>query len=173
MPRLQKAARKAARVARENAALARRSRDPQKEALYDWEDEWKAWNVNSISLAHCRRIIRTACRYFKVQVPKVRQHKEWASSWCIPEYDTISMQGAARGVDGGGKNPATAIHEATHQIVWKIYGDKPHDHGPTFLGIYMWLLEKARIAPATALHASARAHGLKWRELNPLRCRKN
>lgn len=65
-----------------------------------------------------------------------------------------------------GKNAATALHEAAHLIAHDLYGDRGQDHGPTFLGVYMWLLETAGVAPRIALHATARAHGLRWRKVD-------
>lgn len=65
-----------------------------------------------------------------------------------------------------GKNTATALHEAAHLIVSDLFGGNVQDHGPTFLGVYMWLLETAGVAPRTALHATAREHGLKWRKID-------
>lgn len=82
----------------------------------------------------------------------------------------ISMQGGTHRARGG-RNVSQVLHETAHWIVFKLFGDKPQDHGPTFLGVYMWLLEALRAAPRIALHASARAHGLKWRELGPEQCR--
>lgn len=65
-----------------------------------------------------------------------------------------------------GKNVATALHEAAHLIVNDLFSGAAQDHGPTFLGVYMWLLETAGVAPKIALHATARAHGLKWRKID-------
>ena len=65
-----------------------------------------------------------------------------------------------------GKNVATALHEAAHIIVFDKFGDKPQDHGPTFMGVYLWLLTTAGVAPRIALEATARANGLKWRKID-------
>lgn len=62
---------------------------------------------------------------------------------------------------------ATAMHEASHHIVFKLCGYRVQDHGPTFLGVYLWLLERSGVAPQSALHASAREFKLKWRHAPP------
>lgn len=142
--------------------------DPQKDALYTWEDQWRGWNLNSLTLPECRAAIRTACARYKVRPPAVKQHNTRAFSWSIP-YPTpgwISLQ-AVGARNWGGKNLATALHEATHHIVYALFGNRPSDHGPTFLGIYIWLLVEAEVAPASALYPSARAAGLKWRHMPP------
>ena len=142
------------------------SADPHREAVYEWEDSWYDWGANTCSLTDCRALVRTACAHFKLPPPAVRQHNKAALSYCIPAHMVISLQAVGSRPGRGGKNPATALHEAAHYIAWKKYGERIQDHGQTFLGVYMWLLEEAKIAPSVALHASARSHGLRWRSID-------
>jgi hypothetical protein len=141
-------------------------KDSQKERLYEWEDSWHFWNVNTLSLVECRNVVRTACSKYSVPAPKVRQHNVRSMSFCIPTMNIISLQAVAP-KNFGGKNLATCLHESAHLIVWFHCKSRPQDHGPTFLGIYLWLLEEARAAPANALYASARSFGLKWVARSP------
>ncbi len=143
--------------------------DPQKATLYAWEETWGPWNYNSLTLTECRAYIEHACRLYDVEVPRVRQHRSKEFSWCHILLGIISMQGGAHRARGG-RNPSQCLHEAAHWIVYKKFGDTPCDHGPTFLGVYMWLMIEARLAPPSALTASARAAGLKWRQLSPEQC---
>lgn len=83
-------------------------------------------------------------------------------SECDVALGVISMQAKARREGRGGKNAATALHEAAHWIVFLWHSDKPQDHGPTFMGVYLHLLASYGVAPAAALLPSARKHGLKW-----------
>jgi hypothetical protein len=136
--------------------------DPQKAALYAWEESWGPWNFYSLTLTECREWVEMSCAYYDVPPPRVRQHRTREYSWCHTGMGVISMQGGKHRARGG-RNPSQALHEVAHWIVFQRFGDKPQDHGPTFLGVYMWLLEAACVAPRVALHASARAHGLKWR----------
>lgn len=144
--------------------------DPQKAALYHWEETWGPWNYNSLTLTECRDWVEFACRLYDVEPPSVRQHRSNEYSWCHTGMGIISMQGGKHRARGG-RNTATVLHEAAHWITFKLFSDRPQDHGPTFLGVYLWLLESARVAPRTALHASARSHGLKWRDLGPEQCK--
>ncbi len=137
--------------------------DPQKEAVYAWEDSWGPWNFNSLTLTECRQWIEDACKQYGVEPPRVRQHRTRTFSWCHVVLGIISMQGGAHRARGG-RNVSQCMHEVAHWIVHKRFGDKVLDHGPTFLGVFMWLLEWAQVAPPTALHASARTHKLKWRK---------
>lgn len=143
--------------------------DPQREPLYAWEDEWWGWNRNTTTLAICRRYIETACAHYGIKPPRVRQHHQVSLSYSIPAESVISLQAKGSSPGKGGLNPATALHEAAHHVVFWIWGARPQDHGPTFLGVYMWLLERAGIAPGEALRASARARRLRWRLMPPTR----
>ena len=162
---MRKTPRKAAR-----GGACRDDRDPQRRSAYAWEDTWPLWHVNTHTLAECRFIIRVACKRYGIAPPAVRQHGVRSLSWCIAEEDCISLQAAGpRG--RGGKNVPTALHEAAHYIAFKLFGYRIQDHGPTWLGVYLWLLAAARVAPRVALNASARAAGLKWREIHPCKLR--
>lgn len=84
----------------------------------------------------------------------------------MPESKRISIQGGDHHARGG-RNAATALHEAAHQIAFALYGESIQDHGPTWLGIYLDLLVRARVAPRVALEATLRSHGLTWRAVSP------
>lgn len=137
--------------------------DPQRHLVYAWEESWEPWNYNSLTLTECRAWVEAACRLWDVTPPRVRQHRSNEYSWCHTRLGIISLQGGAHRARGG-RNVSQALHEAAHWIVYQLHGDKPQDHGPTFMGLYLWLLENARVAPRLALHATARAHGIEWRE---------
>jgi hypothetical protein len=137
------------------------SADPHKNATYLWEDSWPGWNRNHITLAECRSLIASSCLVYGVKRPIVVDHPQRSMSWNIPADRRISMQGGKHRARGG-RNVATALHEAAHQIAFTLYGSSIQDHGPTWLGIYLDLLVRARGAPRIALEATLRAHGLKW-----------
>ena len=132
-----------------------------------WEDTWAGWDKNTTTLAVCRKHIERACKRFGIKPPIVKQHDTNAVSWSTPQKNIISMQGY--GPDGlGGLNVPIALHEAAHHIIYHRVGLRPQDHGPTFLGVYLWLLENAKVASGAALRASAKTGKLKWREIHPL-----
>ena len=133
--------------------------DPQRQALYDWEAQWLGWELDTLTLGECRVMVRTACRLARVPYVPTRQHSGTSEYDCIRNRITLQQRGR-RG--RGGKNPAQVLHEVAHYIVFRRSGWRPQDHGPTFLGVFLWLLASARVAPRAALEASARAAGLKW-----------
>jgi hypothetical protein len=140
--------------------------DPQRQAVYDWEDSWPAWGANDLTLQGCRDAVRWACMLYDVPVPRVKQHQTEAMSECDVRIGVIDMQAKARRPGRGGKNASQALHEAAHWIVYQRLSDKPQDHGPTFMGVYIHLLSAYGVAPAAALLPSARKFGLKWRWLS-------
>lgn len=155
------------------AARARKMRDntdPQKQAIYAWETKWKDWDRETLTLRELRETVRTACKQYAVPPPtKILQHNSRAWSWYKDGLHrggiaTISFQRAQ-------SNPAVALHETAHHIVFHYFGETVPDHGPTFLGVYLWLLEKHHVAPREALHASARADNLRWSEISPKTCK--
>jgi hypothetical protein len=105
-------------------------------------------------------MVKVACRRYGLTPPPVGQHPGVSEYDCIRNRITMQRRGR-RG--RGGKNPAQVLHEVAHFVVFQIRGWRPEDHGPTFLGVYIDLLEAAEVAPRAALEASARAYGLKWR----------
>lgn len=145
-------------------------REDQRDRVYQFEDDWPAWNRNQLTIAQCRTLIRSACDHYRVTYPVVKQHKVRSMSWCIPAMKLISLQGAGP-ENKGGKNSATSLHEASHHIAYQLHGSRIDDHGPTFMGIYLHLLDKAHVAPLPALKAQLRHRGVKWRTHN-CRCSK-
>ena len=136
--------------------------DPHRKAVYRWEDEWYEWSRNTIGIKQCRAIIRRACKWYKVPYPTVVHHDVRSMSFSVPSEDYISLQGGDHR-ERGGRNVATALHEAAHHIAYKLHGERIQDHGQTFLGIYMALLVRAKVAPEIALTSTAKAKGLKWK----------
>lgn len=134
--------------------------DPQRERLYAFEDRWPwAWQ-NNCTLAQCREAIRSACEHYEVPPPTVIQHKRRSLSWCDQVNRRISLQAVGPN-NRGGKNIATALHEAAHQIVYDLCPDNTQDHGPVFCGIYFLLLWEAGW-PIEAIRAVARKHRVRW-----------
>lgn len=132
-------------------------KDTQRDAVYAWETDWADWNRETLTLATCRGYIAVACKLFNLDLPTVRQHRTKAAS-----YSCTTETAAVISFHLQHKNPAIALHEAAHYIHSKTAKRPGHDHGPTWLGIYMTLLIVAQVAPKAALFATARKHGLRW-----------
>lgn len=142
--------------------------DPQKDAVYTWEGEWRDWAERRISLPECTDVIRMACRHYRVRPPRV---SAWSRNFCwspdvLAKTSTKILERPVIWLNKGGQNWATCLHEAAHWILLHL-APRVADHGPTWLGVYMWLLERASIAPRAALTASARKHKLRYKRRSP------
>lgn len=132
--------------------------DPQKHLLYQWESEWLDWGRKQISLPDCRNLIEKACRSYGVDAPTVSAAPRKASfSAYFPCDHSIWLRNAHQ-------NISSALHEAAHAIAQHKY-PRAADHGPTFAGVFLDLLTQTGIAPASALYASAKKAGIRWRNL--------
>lgn len=131
-------------------------RDPQKKRVYVWENEWFDWCRGNLNLSECRAVVKWACDLYGLKTPRVAQHDDRSYSYCQMDPKPLINFRSDQ------KNASVALHEAAHYICDTIFGGDLEDHSPQWMGIFLWLLEGARIAPRTALHASARAKKIKW-----------
>lgn len=126
--------------------------DPQLKPLYRWESA-NGWDDNTISFKKAKSLIISACELYNVEPPEVLLHTTRALPFSYYDFDIISMQRDKY------LNVPVSLHEAAHHIVKKVHGMRPQDHGPTFLGIYLDLLNRNGFP----MHINARAHGLRWK----------
>jgi hypothetical protein len=141
--------------------------DPWQTAVYAFEHDWPGFDTASLTLQECRAIVGTACAAYDLDPPSVVQHQGSAYSYALSNDKTV--EGWKISLRRSHKNPAIVLHESAHFIVDRIYGVRgpQQDHGPTWQGVYFWLLARAELAPVEALRASARKHGLRWQERGP------
>ena len=139
-----------------------RDLDPHKEQVYEWEDSWPGWNRNHIGINACRKLVAVACGHYKVKCPTVTVHHKRSILFLNTDERLHQLQGWGY-EDRGGLNVPTALHEAAHHIAWTLHGDRIQDHGATWLGIYLDLLIRAKVAPEVALIASLKSFQLKYR----------
>lgn len=148
--------------------IAHKVEDPHAEAVYAWENDFRDWSERICPLTECKHVMETACAHYDVAPPRVELWKR-NFSWCpdtrFPTKRFLD-QPVVRLCERG-QNWPTVLHEAAHWIALHLT-PKAYSHGPTWLGIYIWLLAKAKIAPDTALHASARAANLRWSHRPPM-----
>lgn len=134
--------------------------DPQADKFYEWTYAWLDWNVKTMSLTDCKSLISKICAAYQVPMPVVGS---------APSTDHCSYYDDEThriGLLPSHQNMAIVIHEAAHAVVFH-HNPKAQDHGPTFVGIFLDLMEQAGIAPREALYASARKAGLKFRKVKP------
>jgi hypothetical protein len=145
--------------------------DVQRDKLYAWEAKWGYWNKSVNPLSELRQYVHTACAYYGIPPPRVKSHGGRAYSWYQADENyahttTVRAGGKCRSVISfnreRGLNIPTALHEAAHAIASILFPWEMADHDPRFVGIYLWLLVKAKVAPRSALEASLTAAGVSW-----------
>lgn len=129
--------------------------DPQQLKVYDWEDKFVHSRIEAMSIGSARWWVRWACKQYKVKPPIVSARPDYKHDFSF--YRTLDHRVALLKRH---RNIWASFHEAAHAIAWTLLGD--FTHGPKWLGIYMWLLSTAGIAPLSALKASAKEAGLRW-----------
>ncbi len=65
-------------------------------------------------------------------------------------------------------NIPIALHEAAHHIAGSILPEKLEDHGPEWLGIYVYLLNANGIGSRRAIKTSLQSMNLKWYSLKKI-----
>lgn len=142
--------------------------DLQKEKLYEWEASFRDWDRPTSKMADVKYWVRWACRKYHVTPPRIKAIARDGYSIYDPNIALIWFTRCNR-------NPAIALHEAAHHIMWRLTHDRYQDHGREFLGVYLWLLIEAKVAPASALYPSARTASLRFlsaEAASPLRFRR-
>lgn len=136
-------------------------------AAYRWEGTWAHWNLKMFdTVAGPRHWIRWACRKYATSPPVVRplpQNSELSYYYALDH--SINLQPVHW-------NASTSLHEAAHAIIFMAVENSWEDHGREWFGVYAWLLLRAKMWPAVALSASARAEGLPWNPISPAQLRK-
>ena len=137
--------------------------DPQKHKAYAWETSFRSFNEHNTPRRRLRRLIRRAERRYRIPPSKIiftnRVHRAKRYAKIASEYEP-NDHSITLGYND--HNYAIALHETAHAITDYLLGYDLEPHGPQWLGIYLELLEWAKVAPREALHASARAYGLNW-----------
>lgn len=129
--------------------------DPQKKKLYAWEHQWQDWNRKALTLKECKDHVAAACGLYGVDAPSISPVNDfWGFSGYWHKENAIVLLREHQ-------NAPSVLHEATHCILSTL-APKAQDHGPTFAGVYIYLLVSAEICPAEAIYASARKAGIKW-----------
>jgi hypothetical protein len=137
--------------------------DPQVLAVYRFEGRWLHWNEQNTTLTLCRQLVKKACQLYGVKPavvtwgPDTEPYKPRSRpcTYFDPNTNRILLRKRHW-------NYAVALHEAAHCIAWHRFGHRAADHGPAWLGIYLWLLAANLTAPIVALEAAAALDGLEW-----------
>ncbi len=124
--------------------------DPQRHKVYTMEKSIVGWCVNtSTSRESMLDVIKHACKYYKVPAPRLKLVKQVGQpfGWCIE--GAIELNRAWHG-----NNMGVMLHELAHHIIDETAPDA-ETHGPTFMEVYAYLLDKYKMLPRVCLDALA------------------
>lgn len=124
--------------------------------VYNWEAQWHHWNTAQFSnLSGPRAWIKYALDAYDVPRAVVRHRSGHQTSFFRPHDWSINLLERHR-------NVASALHEAAHAIHVYYYGPVDEHHNETWLGIYVWLLNKSGLWPKSAIKASLAERNLTY-----------
>lgn len=140
------------------------AKDPQRHLVYGMErNDLIGLACNTVSpMSHLEAVAKNACNLFGVPPLKVQtysDHDEKVFGHCY--VNRITLNRAYHGA-----NVHTLLHELAHYIDWRIHYGEPQqpDHGPRFMGYYIYLMDKYKMIPAYAFKAICDKWGIKYDE---------
>lgn len=114
-----------------------RKRDSQRGKVYAWERHFHATGRDyEMTLKECQALVNKVAKFYSVRAPKVtdgrgRRSAYWYNSWeiALPRWS---------------RQPVIILHELAHMITGNliIWGKRVASHGPEFVGVEMYLLNK-------------------------------
>ncbi len=134
--------------------------DPQREKVYRWENGFGAVRTGDMGTRKFYSLLRTVSEDYGVVKPRAAgMHKCW-KAWaaaCLTEEKLLCF-------DKGFCTAHILLHELAHYILDQYgFGSLP-EHGPKWLGLYLYLLGRYKALPLSASIPSARAYGLKFED---------
>ena len=143
---------------------ARRIRDYQRQRMYDWEDAiFSKLETKQLSLNRIRHICDKVARYYHIRTPIVKAGQARRSSAWLSYDNAVTFPRFSR-------REWIVLHEMAHCIHWNFCRDfksKVHStHGPMFVAIYIFLLNKYYKVPVTILKGSAIDAGVDYGNLD-------
>lgn len=123
--------------------------DRQGKRVYKWEQSWGQFTEQTLSRDGVREWAKWAYRKFGfLRVPRIIFDDKSFSEY-KPDGDFLSFTHSHR-------NIGIVLHEVSHAITTRMYGVTVEDHGPEFMGVYLYLLEASGEFPKHAMTDSAK-----------------
>jgi hypothetical protein len=136
-------------------------KDPQREEVYRWERNFRTqFLCHEMPLKAARQLIRDVCKEYKIKPPKLLRSRLGPKAYTGAAWEAEVIE------VNSSQAEFTAIllaHEVAH-VICSAEGYEEPDHGPVWLGLYLYLLDRYRIVPLCATVPSAKAAGLKFRD---------
>lgn len=144
--------------------MARRSpkSDPQREEVYRWERKTDSlWRLHGMPFGLARKLLATMCKRYGVPAPAFKSVEGGPFMGVAWGDSLVEVNRKACRPTG-----LLIAHEAAH-IICHSNGVDEAPHGPTWLGVYIDLLDHFKILPRCMTEPSARKARLKFKR-NPV-----
>lgn len=136
--------------------------DPQRHKVYSMERTIVGWAVGTQTCSTVLSdVISHACREWNVDVPLLeieRRRNVYGSC----SDDSINLNPKYDGM-----NLAVLIHELAHWISDRVFDSPGHDHGPRFVGVYRYLLDRYNMLPNYSFDAMCRHWDVEYEICDP------
>ena len=134
--------------------------DPQQHEVYRWERKYaQLFFSHAMPYKKAHGLAAAMANAYGIPKPRLSWRRARKESYvAIAEGDEVIEVNTT-------KADFTSIlvaHEMAH-VIAHAYGVLEPAHGPTWLGIYLWLLDRFLIIPKCASVPSAKAAGLKFK----------
>lgn len=136
-------------------------KDRQQNLAYKWEEQFLHWPGSYLTPKGATEIAKAIARLYSIPLPELafvtkdnRNGKSLPSSYFPDEHKIVFRPRHMSAL--------IVLHEMAHAVTDYILGPELEAHGPQWLGVYMFLMDRFHIAPTIALTASAKAVGLKF-----------
>jgi hypothetical protein len=140
--------------------------DPQRNEVYRWEKNFsQILYGHSMTSRSAHALARAMARYYGVEKPRLESVKlgKAGNTAAADGQEAIEIN-----TDLAQWTGPVIAHEMAH-IICHAYAVLEPPHGPTWLAVYLHLMDKFDIMPADGLCASAKNAGLKFTKLDKVK----
>lgn len=120
-----------------------------------------------MTLERAKKLANRMAEYYGVKAPVLSRVRRGLKNFTAITFELDGKALVHVNIDKAEFTAPLIAHEMAH-VICDAYSVQEPDHGKTWLGIYLHLMDVFKIVPGDAMARSARAAGLKLR--NPLHC---
>lgn len=140
--------------------------DPQRHRVYSMERTIVGQAVGTHTDSKVLNdIVRHACREWGVERPNCG----WSAETRPSVYGSCDDDSIRLNPLYDGDNTAVLLHELAHWLTFKVFeaSDDLQDHGPEFMGVYRYLLDRYNMIPSVAFDALMQRWDIEYLVLKP------
>jgi hypothetical protein len=134
--------------------------DPQRNEVYAWERKFdQLFLDHAMPYRKAHKLAAAMAAAYGVRKPRLSWRRARKERWIAAAWGDEMVEVNTTKADF---TAALVAHEMAH-VITHAYGILEPDHGPTWMGVYLWLLDHFKVVPKCASEPSARKAGLKFK----------